>query len=94
MSKKSFLTRSAKERAKLQKKQAARIDKLVNKKVKQYKKAFRRKVAGKLAKIVGFVAIAAMTGAVVAKGKEIIRLMENEKLKQIFAKWKAKQEQK
>lgn len=71
MAKKSFLTRSAEERAKLQKKQARQIDKLVNKKVKAMKKVWKKKLAGKVVKLLVFFAVAAAAGAVVSKGKEI-----------------------
>ncbi len=49
MAKKCFLSRSAEERVKLQAKQMKKMDKFVNKKVKNFKSWWKKKIAKKLA---------------------------------------------
>ena len=59
MAKKSFLTRSAKERAKIQTKYVKRMDRWVNKRMKAFGRLWKKKLAGLVAKVLLVVAVAA-----------------------------------
>lgn len=93
MSGKSFLTRSAKERAKLQKKSMVRLDKKLNKKVKQLKKSIKKKLEKIIGKIAAVAAVFAAGGLVIFKWKEIAQLKNNEKIMQLMTKLTKKQEE-
>ena len=65
---KSIFTMSAAQRLKAQERQSRRFDRAVNKKFKAMKKAWKKKIAGKVFKGIAFVATAAAAGAVFSEG--------------------------
>lgn len=91
---KSIFTMSAAERMKSQARQSKKMDRAVNKKFKAMKKAWKRKIAGKAAKGVAFVAVAAAAGAAVGKAKEVIRTKSGDELREMAVKVKQKFEEK
>lgn len=91
---KSILTMSAAQRLKAQEKQSRKFDHAVNKKFKQMKKAWKKKIAGKVIKGIAFVATAAAAGAVAGKVKEIIKTKSGDELREMATKIKVKFEEK
>lgn len=91
---KSILTMSAAQRLKAQEKQSRKFDHAVNKKFKQMKKAWKKKIAGKVIKGIAFVATAAAAGAVAGKIKEIIKTKSGDELREMATKIKVKFEEK
>ena len=91
---KSIFTMSAAQRLKAQEKQSRRFDRAVNKKFKQMKKAWKKKIAGKVVKGVAFVATAAVAGAVVGKVKEVVKTKSGDELREMATKIKIKFEEK
>lgn len=85
---------SAAQRLKAQEKQSRRFDRAVNKKFKQMKKAWKKKIAGKVVKGVAFVATAAAAGAVAGKVKEIVKTKSGDELREMATKIKIKFEEK
>ncbi len=91
---KSIFTMSAAQRLRAQERQSRRFDRAVNKKFKQMKKAWKKRVAGKVIKGVAFVATAAAAGAVAGKVKEIVKTKSGDELREMAAKIKIKFEEK
>ncbi len=91
---KSIFTMSAAQRLKAQEKQSRRFDRAVNKKFRAMKKAWKKKIAGKVFKGVAFVATAAAAGAVVSKGKDIVKTKSGDELREMASKIKVKFEEK
>ncbi|MDE6875482.1 MAG: hypothetical protein K2P87_13630 [Lachnospiraceae bacterium] len=91
---KSIFTMSAAQRLKAQQKQSKRFDHAVNKKFKAMKKAWKKKIAGKVFKGVAFVATAAAAGAVIGKVREVVRTKSGDELREMASKLKVKFEEK
>lgn len=91
---KSIFTMSAAQRLKAQQKQSKRFDRAVNKKFKAMKKAWKKKIAGKVLKGTAFVATAAVAGAAVGKVKEIVKTKSGDELREMASKIKVKFEEK
>ncbi len=91
---KSIFTMSAAQRLRAQERQSRRFDRAVNKKFKQMKKAWKKRVAGKVIKGGAFVATAAAAGAVAGKVKEIVKTKSGDELREMAAKIKIKFEEK
>lgn len=79
---KSIFTMSAAQRLKAQERQSRRFDRAVNKKFKAMKKAWKKKIAGKVFKGIAFVATAAAAGAVFRQAKEVIRTKSGDSLRE------------
>ncbi len=91
---KSIFTMSAAQRLKAQEKQSRRFDRAVNKKFKEMKKAWKKKMAGKVFKGAAFVATAAAAGAVIGKAKEVMKTKSGDELREMASKIKVKFEEK
>ncbi len=91
---KSIFTMSAAQRLKAQERQSRRFDRAVNKKFKAMKKAWKKKIAGKVFTGIAFVATAAAAGAVFRQAKEIIRTKSGDSLREMASKVKVKFEEK
>lgn len=91
---KSIFTMSAAQRLKAQEKQSKRFDRAVNKKFKAMKKAWKKKIAGKVCKGVAFVAVAAAAGAVAGKVKEVAKTKGSDELREMASKIKVKFDEK
>ncbi len=91
---KSIFTMSAAQRLKAQEKQSRRFDRAVNKKFKAMKKAWKKKIAGKVFKGVAFVATAAAAGVVAGKVKDIVKTKSGDELREMASKIKVKFEEK
>lgn len=91
---KSIFTMSAAQRLKAQQRQSRRFDRAVNRKFKAMKKAWKRKIAGKVVKGAAFVATAAMAGAVAGKVKEVIQTKSGDGLREMASKIKVKFDEK
>lgn len=90
----SIFTMSAAQRLKAQQKQSKKFDHAVNKKFKAMKKAWKKKVAGKVFKGVAFVAVAAAAGAVIGKVREVVRTKSGDELREMASKLKVKFDEK
>lgn len=90
---KSIFTMSAAQRLKAQEKQSRRFDRAVNKKFKEMKKAWKKKMAGKVLKGAAFVATAAAAGAVIGKAREIMKTKSSDELREMASKIKVKFDQ-
>lgn len=91
---KSIFTMSAAQRLKAQEKQSKRFDRAVNRKFKEMKKAWKKKMAGKVFKGAAFVATAAAAGAVFGKAKEIMKNKSSDELREMASKIKVKFDEK